>query len=596
MLSPRQSPTRERISLDGLWRFALDRHGAGRTEGWWTSALTGNGDMPVPASFNDVVPAREMRDHVGDVWYQRTVRVPRGWDGQRIVLRFDAATHRATAWVGDTEVVRHEGGYTPFEADVTELVRAGEEARVTVVVNNELSWRSIPPGFVQQLDDGRRVQLYFHDFFNYAGLHRSVWLHTTPRAHVGDVTITTTEIDGTTGVVAYRAVVEDGEQHEVRVTVRDAAGAEVARADGSDGTLRIDGATLWRPGAGYLYTLDVQVLGPGGELVDLYPQPFGVRTVAVDGHRFLINGEPFHFTGFGKHEDVAVRGRGHDPVSMVHDFELLRWIGANSFRTSHYPYDEAVLDYADRHGVVVIDETAAVGLNLDTGTPILTPGASLKTYSDETISAQTQEVHRQAIRELIARDKNHPCVVIWSIANEPDTVAPEARAYFEPLVDETRRLDPTRPVGFANFMMATPERDVVSDLFDVLMLNRYFGWYVNTGDLEAAEPALETELREWAQRGKPIIMTEYGADTQAGLHSLTSEPWSEEFQADFLAMYHRVFDRIDAVVGEQIWNFADFATRSGISRVDGNKKGVFTRDRRPKAAAHALRRRWSSRA
>jgi beta-glucuronidase len=592
VLSPCQSATRERTSLDGLWRFALDPDGAGRAERWWTSALPGEAEMSVPASFNDIVPAREARDHVGDVWYQRTVRVPRGWEGQRIVLRFDAATHRATAWVGDTQVAEHEGGYTPFETDVTEHVRAGEEARVTVVVNNELHWTSIPPGYLQELDDGRRVQQYFHDFFNYAGLHRSVWLHTSPHVHVGDVTVSTTEIAGTTGVVAYQAVVEGGEEHEVRVTARDAGGAVVARSHGSEGTLRIDGVKLWRPGAGYLYTLDVEVLGPGGELVDVYQQPFGVRTVAVDGKRFLINGEPFRFTGFGKHEDVAVHGRGHDLAVMVHDFELLRWVGANSFRTSHYPYDEAVLDYADRHGVVVIDETAAVGLNLDTGTPILGPGDALATYSDATISARTQETHRQAIRELVARDKNHPCVVIWSIANEPDTVAPEARAYFEPLVAETRRLDPTRPVAFANFMKATPEFDVVSDLFDVLLLNRYFGWYVYNGDLESAERVLEAELREWAQRDKPIVMTEYGADTQAGLHSLTSEPWSEEYQVAFLDMYHRVFDRIDAVVGEQIWNFADFATRSGISRVDGNKKGVFTRDRRPKAAAHALRRRW----
>jgi beta-glucuronidase len=591
MLNPRQSATRERTSLDGLWRFALDPAGAGRDERWWTSVLPGDQEMAVPASFNDVMPTREARDHVGDVWYQRTVRVPRGWDGQRIVLRFDAATHRATAWVGDTQVVEHEGGYTPFEADVTEHVRAGEEARVTVVVNNELSWTSIPPGLIQELDGGRRAQQYFHDFFNYAGLHRSVWLHTAPRVHVNDVTVTTTEIDDARGVIAYGVVVEGGEDHEVRVTVHDAEGSEVARSDGSDGTVRIDGVRLWRPGAGYLYTLQIEVLEPGGELVDVYPQPFGVRTVAVDGHRFLINGEPFHFTGFGKHEDFPIHGRGHDLAVMVHDFGLLEWVGANSFRTSHYPYDEAVLDYADRHGVVVIDETAAVGLNLDTGTPILGPDA-LTTYSDATISARTQETHRQAIGELIARDKNHPCVVIWSIANEPDTVPPEARAYFEPLVAETRRLDPTRPVGFANFMKATPERDVVSDLFDVLLLNRYFGWYVHTGDLETAERALETELRQWAQLGKPIIMTEYGADTQPGLHSLTSEPWSEEFQTDFLAMYHRVFDRIDAVVGEQVWNFADFATRSGIMRVDGNKKGVFTRERRPKAAAHALRRRW----
>jgi beta-glucuronidase len=590
VLAPRESPTRERISLDGLWRFAFDPDGAGRTERWWATALPGDGEMPVPASFNDILPSRETRDHVGDVWYQRTVRVPRGWEGQRIVLRFDAATHRAVAWVGDTQVVEHEGGYTPFEADVTEHVRAGEEARVTVVVNNELSWSSIPPGFVQERDDGRRVQQYFHDFFNYAGLHRSVWLHATPRAHISDITVTTTAIDDAGGDVAYRIEAEG----TVRVRVRDADGMEVAAADGSEGTLRIEGVHLWRPGAGYLYTLEVELAGPGGELVDLYLQPFGVRTVAVDGHRFLINGEPFRFTGFGKHEDFAVHGRGHDLAVMVHDFELLKWIGANSFRTSHYPYDEAVLDYADRHGVVVIDETAAVGLNLDTGTPILGPTDTFVTYSDTTISARTQAVHRQAIRELVARDKNHPCVVLWSIANEPDTVAPEARAYFEPLVAETRRLDPSRPVAFANFMKATPELDVVSDLFDVLLLNRYFGWYVFTGDLESAEQALESELRKWAERGKPMVMTEYGADTQAGLHSEVSEPWSEEFQIAFLDMYHRVFDRIDAMIGEHVWNFADFATRSGISRVGGNKKGVFTRDRRPKAAAHALRARWTS--
>jgi beta-glucuronidase len=592
MLNPRQSPTRERTSLDGLWRFALDPRRVGRDERWWTSSLAGDSEMPVPASFNDIVPTSEFRDHVGDVWYQRIARVPRGWDGQRVVLRFDAATHRGAAWVGDTLVVEHEGGYTPFEADVTEHLRAGEETRVTVVVNNELSWHSIPPGVVAELADGRRVQQYFHDFFNYAGLHRSVWLHMTPRVHISDVTVTTTALEATTGVIAYRVVIEDGDGHAVRVKVRDADGAERAASDGGDGTLRIEDAHVWRPGAGYLYTLEVEVVGPGGELVDVYPQPFGVRTVAVDGHRFLINGEPFHFTGFGKHEDFAVHGRGHDPAVMVGDFELLKWIGANSFRTSHYPYDEAVLDYADRHGVVVIDETAAVGLNLDTGTPILGPSVDLMTYSDATISARTQEVHRQAIQELVARDKNHPCVVIWSIANEPDTVAAEARPYFEPLVAETRRLDPTRPVAYANFMKATPELDVVADLFDVLLLNRYFGWYVLTGDLLSSERALEAELRDWARLGKPMIMTEYGADTQAGLHGTTAEPWTEEYQTAFLDMYHRVFDRIEAMIGEHVWNFADFATRSGISRVGGNKKGVFTRDRQPKAAAHALRARW----
>ena len=95
--------------------------------------------------------------------------------------------------------------------------------------------------------------------------------------------------------------------------------------------------------------------------------PVGIRTVRIDGSRFLINDEPFYFRGFGKHEDLNVHGRGHDDASTVHDFALLGWLGANSFRTSHYPYAEEVLDLADRLGLVIIDETAAVGLNLGVG-------------------------------------------------------------------------------------------------------------------------------------------------------------------------------------------------------------------------------------
>lgn len=208
------------------------------------------------------------------------------------------------------------------------------------------------------------------------------------------------------------------------------------------------------------------------------------------------------------------------------------------------------------------------------------------------MNERTREVHAQAIRELVARDKNHPSVVIWSIANEPESDTTAARAYFEPLFALSRELDPTRPVGFANVALAPHGACLVSELADILMLNRYYGWYTNTGDLAEAELAWRTELEAWATDGKPIIITEYGADTLAGLHSTAPQPWSEEYQVAYLEMNHRVFDSVDAVIGEHAWNFADFATRSGVMRVDGNKKGVFTRDRRPKSAAFLLRRRW----
>jgi beta-glucuronidase len=575
MLAPRDTPPRERKSLNGLWRFWVDPADVR--------------EMPVPASYNDIYPEAELHDHVGEAFYETTFDVPARWEGQRIVLRFGSVTHRAVVSVNGHEVAEHQGGYTPFEADVTDVVELGARNRLSVTVDNRLTWHTIPPGFVEETPDGPR-QRYFHDFFNYAGIHRTVWLYTTPHAHVRDVTVVT-GLDGAAGTVDCRVEAARAEGLEVRVALTDAGGAEVARATGAETSLTIDSVHPWRPGEGYLYDLAVE-LRDGGALVDSYTLPVGVRTVEVDGARFLINGEPFYFTGFGKHEDSVLRGKAHDDVFLVHDFALLDWLGANSFRTSHYPYAEEVLEYADRHGIVVIDETPAVGLNMGLGGGIF-GSQGFTTFSEETINTVTQDAHRRVIGELIARDKNHPCVVIWSIANEPESDTPASREYFAPLAQEARQLDPTRPVGFVNVMLAPADKDVVADLFDVVMLNRYYGWYVNTGDLPAAERALEAELNAWSDKlGKPIIMTEYGADTLGGLHGIQPVPWNEEYQTALLEMSHRVFDRVEAVVGEQIWNFADFATTSGIMRVDGNKKGVFSRDRTPKAVTHHLRRRW----
>ncbi|HEX5202277.1 MAG TPA: beta-glucuronidase [Actinoplanes sp.] len=587
MLRPQDTATRERKRLDGLWTFALDPDGAGRAGRWFAGRLPSAREMAVPASFNDILTDPVVRDYFGDVWYQTTVRVPRGWAGRRIVLHFESATHRATVWAGDVEVVSHEGGYTPFAADITDHVTAGEPVRITVVVNNTLSFQSIPPGVIEDTPAGKR-QRYWHDFFNYAGIHRPVWLYATASRHLTDISIVT-GLDGGAGTIQYQ--VESSGEAVTRVLLHDAAGRQVAAGAGASGTLRIDDVHRWAPGDGYLYDLEVQLVDDGGTVVDSYHQSVGVRTVEVTGSRFLINGEPFYFTGFGKHEDLAVIGKGHNDAFMVHDFELLEWIGANSFRTSHYPYSEDVLDYADRHGIVVIDETAAVGLNMGLGGGIF--GAQgYVTFSPETINDASREVHAQAIRELVTRDRNHPSVVLWSIANEPESDTEAAEAYFRPLFELTRRLDPSRPVGFVNVMLAPYGECRVSQFADVLMLNRYYGWYVDPGDLPLAEQKWEAELRGWATENKPIIITEYGADTYPGLHSVAGQPWSEEYQVEYLDMNHRVFDRIDAVVGEQVWNFADFATTSGVMRVGGNKKGVFTRDREPKAAAHALRRRW----
>lgn len=589
MLTPKDTPTRETRVLDGTWRFAVDWDNDLDPATLTSEGLPGGLEIAVPASVNDLFADEEVRNHVGYWWYQRRVRVPRGWGQDQVLVHFGSATHAATVWVDGHEAGSFKGGYMPFEFDITDQVTAGEEFLLTVRVDNRLDNTCIPPGTVIELPDGRRQQNYLHDFYNYTGLHRSVTLVARPKRHVCDVTVTTSH-EGSTGTVNWE--IEQSVDGDVKVHVVDEqTGETVAEGEGTAGSAEIADVTLWTPGVGGLYDLVIELVD-GDDVVDSYAQHFGVRTVEVRDNEFLINGKPFYFTGFGMHEDHETLGKGHSNAHMIQDTELLSWIGANSLRTSHYPYAEEFMDFCDRHGIVVIDETPAVGLNWGMAGGILDSGGG-ETFEKGHVDDDTQAQHRLEIERLIARDKNRPSVVIWSIANEPDSSGRGAREYFEPLAQLARDCDPTRPVGFVNVTFATPDEDKITDLFDVIMINRYNGWYFQTGDLVSAEQTMSEELAGWEKYGKPIIYTEFGADTVAGLHSVYNQPFTEDFQVAYLEMCARVFDSSKWVVGEQMWNFADFQTKYGYARVDGNKKGAFTRDRRPKAAARYLRGRWT---
>ena len=415
------------------------------------------------------------------------------------------------------------------------------------------------------------------DFFNFAGINRPVRIYSTPASYIRDITLIPS-IEGDTGVLNYE-ILTDGMDSDAPVTLKiiDAESNCKAEATGRKGELRIPQVHLWQPypGTPYLYKAEVHY----GD--DYYTEEFGFRTVEVKGTQFLINGEPFYFKGFSKHEDSFFRGRGLDLCLDVKDINLLHWIHANSFRTSHYPYAEEIYRLCDREGIVIIDETPAVGIGA---------GESCDPYKTFPI----REHHEQVLRDLIARDKNHPCIVMWSMGNEPDTEHfPEsAYDYWHSLYEFTHRLDPqNRPVTFV-CCQNNYEKDIVTRTMDVVCLNRYYGWYNLSGDLEAASYAWNLELDFWEKIGKPVMMTEYGADTLAGLHNCAPEMWSEEFQVELYKMYSKAFDGRDFFIGEQAWNFADYATLQGCMRADGNRKGIFTRDRRPKLIAHYFRDRW----
>jgi beta-glucuronidase len=313
-----------------------------------------------------------------------------------------------------------------------------------------------------------------------------------------------------------------------------------------------------------------------GELVDLYTLAVGIRTIKVDSNQLLLNGKPIYLQGFCRHEDFPIIGRGYQPAVLIKDLSLMKWTGANSFRTSHYPYAEQTLDLADRLGLLVIDETPAVGLFFRTD--------GLQRRLD---------LCQQFVNELISRDKNHPSVIIWSLANEPLSLRKEAKSFFKTLYDMAKTLDPSRPVTLVSTVGVSEES---FEFLEIACLNRYYGWYMNSGKIDEAIQNLSIELdMVYEQFRKPLILTEFGADTIPGVHAQPPEMFSEEYQAELLSRYIQLLRSKPYIIGEHVWVMCDFKTSQGVLRTGGlNYKGIFTRDRRPKMAAHTLRKLWNA--
>lgn len=589
MLYPINTQVRERHELSGVWRFAKVNDSA-QCEQYCREGLPLDSlSMPVPASYNDLTQDVSLRDHIGEVVYETAFYIPKSWKEKRTVLRFGSVTHHAGVWLNGEKIASHKGGFMPFEVVLTEamLAESGEN-RLCVAVDNRLDWTCLPPGEIKTFDDrtrypeGYQKQIIHFDFFNYAGIHRPVVLYSTEKIFIEDISFVTQKLQENQATLSLDIEVS-GSAERVQWNLQDAAGVEVASGTSCEEVFTLDKPNLWEPGVGYLYDLNIYLYDAQDNLCDHYTLPVGIRTVGVSGKTFMINDKPFEFKGFGKHEDAALRGRAMDYVTLVKDFELMRWMGANSFRTAHYPYAEEVYRLADRLGIVVIDEVPAVGMN------VWNAGAGL--FSDEFLNDETLQHHIEVSQELVARDKNHPCVVMWSAANECATWEEAAVPYFEKVTKAFRDADPTRPlIVVENDCFG---KSLVTHLFDVIGVNRYDTWYADPGCLDLTALHMREHLeRDWATYGKPVLLAEVGADAIPGLHADPPTMFSEEFQAEMLEITVHEMAKLDFVIGTHVWNFADFATKQGLTRVGGNRKGVFTRDRQPKIAAHTLRKLW----
>lgn len=591
MLYPQVNRCRSVLDLSGFWQIRVDRKDSGESEKWF-DGFAAEAEVGVPGSWNEQLAELGLMFYVGTVWYQKSFFLPSTPEGKQVWLRIGSADFRAKVWLNGQPAGGHEGGFLPFEFDVTGLLSGDRENRLVIMVNNTLSHETIPQGVTPkdfQEFGISRSETYpptNFDFLPYGGIHRPVKIYILDESHVRNISLKT-HIHASAGKVDFQVDLHGSSPSgDLAVRILDGEkeiAAESIRIGSShlEGDLRIENCCFWSPQTPHLYTMLVE-WRKAGNLVDEYRIPLGIREITVKEDRLLLNGKPIFLRGFGKHEDFAVLGKGLSHAVIAKDFELMKWIGANSFRTSHYPYSEEIMYMADRQGFLVIDEVPAVSLNM------------------ARVNKKTLEYHKRMLTELIQRDRNHPSVIMWSIGNEPglwgekEAVSPGAERYWRTIYEFAKQLDSTRPVTLP-LCAELGGLDPGMKYCDVISINRYWGWYQVPARLDTAGEKLREELQNYHDLfKKPILVSEFGADAIEGSHATFPQLFTEEYQKDLILKYFEVIESLPFTVGEHIWNFADFRTAQNHRRVILNKKGIFNRQREPKSAAFAIRKHWLS--
>jgi beta-glucuronidase len=580
MLYPQENAFRARISLDGLWSFAVDPDGAGERKGWSLRPPAGR-VVAVPGSWNEQFA--DLHDYHRAAWYSRSFHLPRQPGDRRVYLRLGAACHHSQVWVNGACAGAYPLGYLPAVFDITALVRPGLNLLV-VRVDSILTDATLP---TTGRDRGHWAGYEMAaDYFPYSGLHRTVELMLVPTD--GLVNLKTDTVRQGRAVALRVTAWTQGDVKRLRLTLdggsRTAEPITCTVCEGrAEAELPVRRPTLWAPGAPHLYCLCAEALDARGRARDRYELDVGLRTVAVTADALLINGNPVVLRGFSRHEDFPIVGRGHVDAVMVRDFELMKWTGANSFRTSHYPYDERQYHMADRLGVLVIAEAPAVGLFL--------PKHGQK--PEDMIAPGLLDLHRRALGDMVRRDWNHPSVIAWSMANECNGHTAATNAYFKMLYDFIKRLDSTRATVHTN--IGGKGFDASHAHSDLVCLNHYDFACAHTGrSMAEVRTALRRRLREARRRfGKPILLSEFGICGIPGFHSLSPLYFTEEGMVDHLFAYLDAVKDLPFVVGAHVWLLQDFKAQEGPGRPTQNFKGVFDRLRQPKLAAHLLRQRWT---
>ncbi len=571
---------RPAMSLDGDWHVIPDPYQTGLYDfhkheikrGWFVNEKAKAGDtgpidydfarsptIKVPGDWNTQRP--EFFYYEGLMWYEKDFSYE-AKPHSKVFLHVGAANYKSIFWVNGTKVCEHEGGFTAFNCEVTQALRAGDNF-VVAVVDNTRHEDSVPTTQT--------------DWWNYGGLTRSVSLIEVPETFIDqyDLHLSKTEpgvIEGWVHVsgssLSHVTIAIPEMNVEGSVGVGIAAEGPAVKESRVSIHINVPGLKLWSPESPKLYK--VKIAAGLDKSEDSVEDEIGFRTVEVKSDEILLNGKPVFLRGVCIHAEAPYRtGRANTDKDAE---TLLGWakeMGANFVRLAHYPHDETMLRAADRMGLLVWSEN---------------PVYWAVQFEKPEVYAKAE----QQLQEEIGTSRNHAAIILWSMANE--TPINDARNKFlSSLAARARELDPTRLITAALLVHTEANGarstkvvdDPLGQYLDVIGTNEYIGWYE-----QHPETADVTDWKIAYQ--KPLIMSEFGGDAKAGLHGGDNDRWTEEYQANIFRHQLGMLNRIGQLRGMSPWILMDFRSprrvlqgvqdnfnRKGLISDQGEKKKAF---------------------
>lgn len=556
------------ISLNSYWRFITDENNKGLALGWNREIPRESGNILVPSCWNEW--KEEMRNYDNIAWYFKEIVINKHKDIERNVLMFYGVNYSCDVWINAEFAGSHTGGFTPFEYDITRLIKFGEKNLIAVRVDSRLSKFTVPPMGV--------------DWYNYGGIFRDVCLYGTGSDFFEDVTVVT-RINGEISIQIENGNFSEESDYSLSIRVKDPElltdvffNEYKLNWNKTKIDLKISQPRLWSLDDPFLYDFEL-ILIRNGVAADTWHHRIGLREFSIRDRQILINDKPVMLRGYSKHEEYPMLARTFSEEIVRKDYDILKQGNCNFVRMCHYPHHPKEYEIASENGIVAIAEVP-----------------NLNFTAELFLSDEVRYNSINQMKEMIKYYKNETCIMFWSLFIECFTDTDEAVDFVPSYVESVKQLDPTRLTIHASIQ---PVIDKTYDYFDVVGVNYWTGWY-NGETVEEGSEILDLIASRYPD--KPMIMTSGGWEAIPAFHAYRIEVmWSEESQADYLDRVTRMYQSKDYIVGEILWTFNDFRVMPWLDKgkswykgwwtqrpAEMNFKGVLDYYRRPKLAYYRL--------